>query len=133
LLSAHGRPDPNVVASTLQELEANVPNGGEPLAVQAQSANLCLMTAFQILADTGQATVVDAANAIIDAADNYEFFVRRRLKNDTQSPTDYPLLTREIDRQLADAVFVRGYERLPPLALVEHRIENLQYVIPPAV
>lgn len=114
-------------------LEEILPKGGEPLPVQAQSGVICFLTALDLLGNGGRTSITDAVRAVIDALDNYDFFIRRRIRNDTQSPGDFPLLLREMDRQLADMELLKNYESLERPALIERRIENLQFAIPPAV
>jgi hypothetical protein len=117
----------------IRKLEEIVPKGGEPLFVQAQSGVICLLTALDILADGARTSISDVVRATIDALDNYEFSVRRRIKNDMQSPGDFPLLLRELEREIADVKFLGNYEVRGRPSLIERRLENLQFAIPPAV
>lgn len=126
-------PEKNACNRVAQLLESLVPEGGEPLSVQAQSGVICLVTAFDMLANGGRTKMTDAINATIDASDNYEFFVRRKVKKDEHSPANHPLLLRELDRQILDAEFAKRSRSLQASAIIEYRIENLQFVIPPAV
>jgi hypothetical protein len=125
--------DPTLLRLAIDEMEAIMPSGGEPLSAQARSGLICLISACEMLMGSTQVNVVDPATATVDALDNYEFFTRRRIKNDTSSPTDYPLLHREIGRQLVDAEFIKRHQQLQKPHIVDYRLENLQYVIPIAV
>jgi len=133
LLQSHQAPDPAMLRATFEEIEPIVPGGGEPLCVQAQSGVICLLGAIEAFAGRTRVTITDVVNAIVDALNNYEFFIRRRIMNDTSSPTEYPLLQREIERQLADVAFVRGLEQSDKSRVVEYRLENLQFTVPLAV
>ncbi len=126
---------PNVAAleARIKQLEAIMPTGEDSLSVQAQSGVICLVTGLDVLADGKRTGMEDAINAMVDALDNYEFFMRTKLKSDARNSTDYPLLAREIVRQLADAKFVKTYKPPANAALMDYRIENLQYAVPPAV
>jgi len=123
----------NLVPSAIQDLEAILPTGGEPLFVQGQSAIICLLSALEICSNGHRLSVSDSVNAIIDAIDNYDFFIRRRLKNDNSSPANYTLLQREVGRQLSDVAFVKMQDRLNRVELIEYRYENLQFAVPIAV
>ena len=122
-----------LLEAALQEIEGIVPDGGEPLPVQAQSGVICLLTAFDSLATARRTRISDAINAPFDALDNYDFFVRRRLLSATVNRTDYTLLRREMERQLEDLKFVKDYGTRGRVGLIEYRVENLQFTIPPAV
>ena len=115
-----------------QDVEAIMPSGGEPLEVQAQSGVLCLLIAMELLVDENL-SAVDAANYIIDAVDNYDFFIRRRLTGETSSPSTHLLLEREISRQNADVSFVKMYDHIERSERISYRIENLHFAVPIAV
>jgi hypothetical protein len=125
--------DVDVAKKAFQELMTIVPTGGEPLYVQAQSGMICLLTAFDILANGGQTTIKDAINATLDAEYNYYCHVRRRIKNDISVPDNFEFLKNEADRQVKDVAFVKNCEQSTRSDLIEYRIDNLQYAIPPAV
>ena len=117
----------------VERLDACVPEGGDPLSVQAQSGVVCLMEALRLLAGGEVEGCIEVVNAIVDALDNYHFFIRRRLCGDTTSPDDYILLRRESDRQLADVRTAKTFDQLSESDLVALRIENLQFAVPVAV
>lgn len=133
LLIRRVEPNGSRLKDMVRHLEGIVPSGGEPLAVQAQSGMLSLLAAGEILISQNSSGVIDAANSIVDALDNYDFFVRRRLKNDMSSPTDYPLLQREMNRQLADVAFVQLWDQGKSSDPIDYRVENLQFAVPIAV
>ena len=120
-----------------QQLEDVIPHsdeGGSPLSVQAQAAILCTLCAVRILAgERGDEVIVEAANSVVDALDNYTFFIAETISGRTDSPDDYELLGRECARQLQDCEFLchGGVHDLS--ALLKWRIENRQYAVPPAV
>jgi hypothetical protein len=119
------------------ELEEVIPSGdhdGSPLHVQAQSAVLCALNALSILVGpTDRAPVIEAANSVVDALDNYTYFVGEELANRTDSPENYELLQREIAKQLRDCELLRREVELTKGRILEWRIENRQYAVPAAV
>jgi hypothetical protein len=119
-----------------KEIEKAVPRSdehGSPLATQAQAGLLCLLAAVSALQDKNQGEVIEAANSVVDALDNFVFFVRERLSGQLESPQEYDLLKRELSRQLYDAQFLQAIDSCPKPKLVEWRIENRQYAVPIAV
>lgn len=125
--------DKLAIEAAFQELKVIVPKGGEPLAVQAQSGVICLLTAFDALANGKQTTIADAINSTLEAAYNYYCYVKKRIKNDASVPTDFAFLNREANRQLLDVAFVKRCELSTKSDFVEYRVENLQHAILPAV
>lgn len=120
----------------LEMLSVLVPVDGEPLSVQAQSGLQCLMLAIEMLAelDVNASAITDASNWVIDALDNYAFFVRSELDNDFESPTsEDPLLVREIGHQIFSASLIGGSMIWDFPNLVKYRIWNLQFAVPIAV
>lgn len=132
-LSEAGEPVSQQFYDGIAEIESIVPEGGEPLAVQAQSGVVCLLSSLELLCGESSERVVAASNAVVDALDNYVFFTRRRISNDRSSPNQYALLSREIDRQLHDLLIAETFEDRTEVELSEIRIENFQYAIPIAV
>jgi hypothetical protein len=119
-----------------KEIEAAVPRSdeyGSPLATQAQAGMLCVLAAVNALQGKNQGEVVEAANGVVDALDNFAFFVREQLSGQLESPQEYDLLRRELSRQLHDAHFLQTVSSCPKPKLVEWRIENRHYVVPIAV
>jgi hypothetical protein len=126
--------DLQVAAQQLEKLVPTSDEYGFPLAVQAQGAALCALSAVRIL--TGQSAaeaVVDAANSVVDALDNYTFFVSETIGRRTASPDDYELLGRERVRQIHDCEFLCHEVALTESSLLEWRLENRQYAVPAAV
>jgi hypothetical protein len=128
-----GRPADSSLRTVTAELEEIIFEGGEPLPVQAQSGVICLLVGLDMLENPGRTNIDDAARATVDALDNYDFFVRRRISNEAQQPGDFPLLVREMQQQVSDVEFLKNYEELERKSLIEYRIQNLQFAIPPAV
>jgi len=117
----------------IAQLEKNVPHGGEPLQVQGQSAILCLIGSLRLFDSNDSEASESVINAIVDALDNYTFYIQRFVARDTSSPENYALLQRELSRQLEDVNFVRTYNVLTLAKLIQRRMENFQFAVPVAV
>jgi hypothetical protein len=117
----------------MRELENAVPTQGNPLSTQAQSALICLISAFDLWSSSGKTTFRDSADATVNALDNYTYFIKTKFKDDTDNPSMYPLLERELQWQLALISRAVDPSKLSPEQLINYRVENLQYAIPAAI
>ncbi len=118
--------DSGDVERILKQMDAHFPPGGEPLAAQLQSAFICLTAGL-----TSEIGVV--INALVDALDNYRFYVDRSLTGRLDSPENYPGLTREYEYQIGLAARLSGGKALTADELKQLRVSNSEYAITPAV
>lgn len=117
----------------MEELESKVPMEGHPLAVQAQSAMICLICVFKAFLDKNPNIVIDVSNAIVGALDNYMYFLNESLLGKANYPDKYPLLERELAHQLASIAFIKSPGSLFRSLLMEYRLQNLQFSVPIAM
>ena len=133
-VSTESSMDPEQLNELVGELEDAIPHSDEfgyPLATQAQSGMLALLYCLEFWKSGDLDNVVNAAGSVVDALDNYEYFVQKRLAGRAESPTEYELLDREIRWQI-DCISTLAGETLPGYTL-SLRVRNRAYAIPPAV
>jgi hypothetical protein len=85
----------------------------------------------KLLTNPDTESIEAVVNAVVDALDNYAFFVQRLVTGELSSPDDYLLLKRELGKQWADLQFVASDPSAEAVRL--WRIENLQFAVPVAV
>ncbi len=121
------------IEQLIPQIESTVPNSDEfggPLAVQAQSGMLALLYTSQACLGAGR--IDSAAGAVVDALDNYDYFIRDQLQQPIINPNDYPLLQRELqwqNEQLDMLVQLADWSS----ALAALRFLNRQFMVPAAV
>ena len=115
----------------IKQLESIVPEGGEPLQVQGQSAIICLLEGLRLIIEFDEQIVEGIINAVIDVLDNYVFYVQRMVAGEMISPENYLLLERELRKQLEDVEFIKTTPSTENIR--KWRIENLQFAAPVAV
>lgn len=119
----------------ITRLEEAIPHSddfGYPLAVQAQSGMLALLYCLKRWRNGASVDVGQASGSVVDALDNYEFFVHEILEGAAESPTEYPLLDRELQWQ-NETISLLSRETLSGSAALAVRVLNRSYIVPPAV
>ncbi len=127
-----GNIDIDIICKDIEALQELVPEGGEPLEVQGQSSVICLLESLRLASSEDLDAANDLVNSMIDALDNFAFFVRRSITGQSVSPNDYMLLQRELQREIDDLEFVSNSTILQ-VDIIERRVENQQFAIPIAV
>ena len=128
--------DQTQVESYVDDLDKCVPQSdefGDPLAVQAQSGLIALLHAFDSVKTADSEAGVNAAGAVEEGVDNYQYFVNKEMTGQLTSPTEYPLLDREIKWQLESIATLRQFTRPEREKYVSLRILNRTYAVPIAV
>ena len=120
----------------MEEVENLTPNSdeyGQPLAVQAQSALLCVLNALAVLRDGRVGSVVDASYAVVDALENFVYLIHVGLLNDAAVPADREIVQRERGWQLTTIAFLRNLETCSREQLLAWRAQHREYSVPVAI
>jgi hypothetical protein len=133
LMACRDRLDLSAIEDAITTLHEACPESGTHSQAQGQNSFLCLIQALRLVSGEGLDSIEGIINSIVDALDNYAFFVRRAITGEKTSPESYPLMEREMECQLDDLSFVSKNSDFTQMELNERRILNLQFVIPPAV
>ena len=105
---------------------------GYPLASQAQAAMVALLCALEDLQNDEPLSSTEAAEAVVEALDNFEAESQLRLSGVAAIHDDYPLLAREVQwhLQVLSALESRASLSLPELTRAL-RLGNRNFVVPP--
>lgn len=125
--------DKKVIEAAKVALKNFVPTGGEHLQAQGQASVVCLIESLRFVLDEGEEGAEANVNSVVDALDNYTFYMYRAITGKAVSPDDYLLLHRELQRQLDDISFSVNNKKLSEMDVTNRRIENCQFMIPVAV
>lgn len=125
---------PKMCAEWKVQLEDEIPQGDQALDTQGQSAFICLIGSLDLLIEKDIEDIDLVVNALVDALDNYVYFINKQLVAiDSDGADDYVLMQREYLRQLDDAVFVGAFDMLAREEIICRRVENFQFAVPVAV
>jgi hypothetical protein len=108
---------------------------GYPLATQAQAGMLALICGLEDWLNDEPPSAGEAAGAVVDALDNYEYGIRRYIEGKKSAGDEYPLLDREITWQtrVIDRIAAANTDEKLQVVAVELRLENRSFQVPLAV
>jgi hypothetical protein len=106
---------------------------GSPLAVQAQSGVLTLLYAFDSLEDDSLESILRAASYVVEALDNYQYYVHKTLAGISHDPKEYLLLDREITWQRESLSMIMRDSQVTKTQALSLRLLNRSYLVPIAL